>query len=78
MQFQTKTAVEWAAPTSRANEWEFLNEKVNVQGRQQVVKLLTTAATAAAAAKQEGSNKRGHLGSTNNNDRDFKKRKETE
>jgi len=75
LQFQTKTAVEWAAPTSRANEWEFLNEKVNVQGRQQVVKLLTTAA---AAAKQEGSNKRGHLGSTNNEDRDFKKRKETE
>lgn len=65
--------MEWAAPTSRANEWEFLNEKVNVQGRQQVVKLLTT-----AAAKQEGSNKRGHLGSTNNEDRDFKKRKETE
>jgi len=32
--FQNKTALQWSQPFARANGWEFLEDKINVDGRQ--------------------------------------------
>ena len=34
--FQNKTALQWSQPNERAHGWEFLEEKINIEGRKKI------------------------------------------
>jgi hypothetical protein len=39
---QNKTALQWSQPNERATGWEFLESRINIEGRQKILQLFTS------------------------------------